>query len=543
MSACAAGAATTRSFRITVSLVFLLAAAGLLLANLGHYSLWSDEADTALFARGIWETGDTSAVFGENVYAYRNGMLLSEFRNRYTPPLAYYLVAPMWGLFGDEPFWLRLPFALCGLASIGLIVCWLWQDEATRATWLLTSLGFLGSVSFFLFARQCRYYALATLASLVIAYLYLHYRGHRSALVLMMLASLALLGTQYMNFAALYAALAVDYGLWQRKTQKLPWREWLLLLAPQLILGAILLWIWCPVGKGEAAAGLEYRLWQDKLLLAWLNVRDVNACQFVIGLLLLIAPCVGWKLGDAWLVRLPVAIVVYLLAITACSPQSVIGNPWADVRYLAPIIPAGIFLAVRFIEVATRHFRCLAVPLAILAFGTNILNLPWSPQAWRCTPWLFAQELAANRTTATAQAAAWINHNVREGQTIAVVPGFQSYPLMVHAPRAVYAWQLDDSAPKQFSHLPAIHFMWRSSPDYFIVFGPRAEAILKDVLPRLAAQGTRYRREAVLDVYFDDGIRPELLAHRFKPITKFDKTTDAVFIYRRISTSSQVPAP
>ena len=51
-----------------IALVVFFAAAILLFARLGHYSLWDDEALTALTALGVWRTGDTTAVLGQTYY-------------------------------------------------------------------------------------------------------------------------------------------------------------------------------------------------------------------------------------------------------------------------------------------------------------------------------------------------------------------------------------------------------------------------------------------------------------------------------------------
>ena len=94
----------------------LLVAAIFLFARLGHYSLWDDEAITALIGLGVWRTGDTTAVAGDNIVGYRNGSLLSGLHDRHTPPLGFYLAAPSLGLLGHSTWAARLPFALCGLA-------------------------------------------------------------------------------------------------------------------------------------------------------------------------------------------------------------------------------------------------------------------------------------------------------------------------------------------------------------------------------------------------------------------------------------------
>src|SRR5450755_4287586 len=82
--------------------VILIGSFLLIFVQLGHYPLWDDEAITAMTARGVWRTGDTSAwVDDHNLLAYRNGLLINHFADRYTPPLQFYLLAPFLGLLGE----------------------------------------------------------------------------------------------------------------------------------------------------------------------------------------------------------------------------------------------------------------------------------------------------------------------------------------------------------------------------------------------------------------------------------------------------------
>ena len=124
-------------------------------ARLGHYSLWGDEAGTALSAIGVWRTGDTTAVIGHNIFAYRNGYELRNLHLRYVPPLPAYLAAPFVGLMGNGSLPARLPFALLGMAFVIFLVWWLAKIRAAPLTWILWGLGILGNVSRFLRQWYC----------------------------------------------------------------------------------------------------------------------------------------------------------------------------------------------------------------------------------------------------------------------------------------------------------------------------------------------------------------------------------------------------
>jgi 4-amino-4-deoxy-L-arabinose transferase-like glycosyltransferase len=114
--------------RFLVAAFFFISIAFLIFLRLGYYPLWDDEANTAIFAHGVWETGDTSAIFGHNILGYRNGLELNaELKNRLIAPLAYYVAAPFVGLFDNSFFYARLPFAIAGLITIASVIFWLFS--------------------------------------------------------------------------------------------------------------------------------------------------------------------------------------------------------------------------------------------------------------------------------------------------------------------------------------------------------------------------------------------------------------------------------
>ncbi|MGA2798037.1 MAG: hypothetical protein ABSE63_10685, partial [Thermoguttaceae bacterium] len=230
-------------FWLPLSIGVFFMSCGLMFFRLGHYPLWADEADTALFARGIARTGDTTAMIGHNAYVYHSGALLKNLHGRYQPPVPYYLAAPFVGVSGTSSLWPRIPFAICGILSVGVILYWMSRSRLGTVTWIIMSIGLLCNVSFFLYCRQCRYYSLTILLPLVIAYLYLNWRGRGWELARIVLASILLLGTSYLSYAALYAVLGCDYLLFARRERRLTIRQWFLLLAPQILVGIVTVWI------------------------------------------------------------------------------------------------------------------------------------------------------------------------------------------------------------------------------------------------------------------------------------------------------------
>ena len=76
-----------KNYHLLLDGSFLIVTGFFLFARLDHHALWDDEALTALASRGILESGDTKAINGHNIVAYRSGLLLINLRDRSTPPL------------------------------------------------------------------------------------------------------------------------------------------------------------------------------------------------------------------------------------------------------------------------------------------------------------------------------------------------------------------------------------------------------------------------------------------------------------------------
>ena len=521
-----------------MSLVVLLLSGWLLFFNLGHYYLWCDEADTALFAKGIARTGDTSALIDDNLYAYNHGACLKNLCGRYQPPVPYYIAAPFVGADGTGSFWPRFPFAVCGLLSVCLLLYWMIQSGISASTWIVLSIGLLGNVEFFLFCRQCRYFSLTILLSLAVAYLYLNWKGRWWEYMGIVLASVLLLGTNYLSYAALYAVLACDYLLFARRHLKLKFGQWLLLLGPQLIIGIVTLWIFNPTGD-EIAPDLPGRdIFLDKLLLLWWNLRDLNASEFYIGVVMLAAlPVYIWK-RNIWLLRGIIAGICYILTVVIFSPQHVSITYLANVRYLVPLIPLFIGLSALVILPLAKHKWPLALLLALIVFGSNVLNHPFSRGEWSCRPAEFVRELFIPQVTSIDVAVKWIEDNVHKGESIWVVPDVMGYPLMYHAPQPVYAWQLNYPPQKQFAALPPIHFAYRIPADYFIAFGPFREGV-DGIIYSLKSRGLYYQLVKVFDAYWDDRTRPEIILRNFRTNNDFDRRLEAIYLYRRVTPQQQ----
>ena len=162
------------------SLPFVLLGLGalLLLWNLGSPALWQDEAETALRAESILDTGLPRMTLRGVLVTTQHSLVVHEGNAQgvwtWNTWLPAYLVAASFAVLGRTPFAARLPFALSGL----LALCLAWrlfsdgeEDEIIeRRAWAPeTALALLAlSPAFLLFCRQSRYYALLPLGTVLV---------------------------------------------------------------------------------------------------------------------------------------------------------------------------------------------------------------------------------------------------------------------------------------------------------------------------------------------------------------------------------------
>lgn len=518
-------------YKKIIGCVALLLCLPLLFYGLDHYALWDDEAMTALLARGILKTGDTSAFIDHNIIAYRNGILLSNGFDRSTPPLPSYVTAMAMHLFGNDAWVCRLPFAFFGFLTYALIFYWLWEEKFDQTFWLIVAVAIVGNVSLFLFFRQCRYYSPAIFFSVLAAYWYLKLlaEGKRRQLWMLALCLTFLLTAGTLNYAALVMALIVDYVFWGRKGKVMGKKQMYLPVVAHVAFALIFLSVWNPLKTGNADPILVNSI-QDRIKLMWFIVRDINRCEFFPGLFLTLAPIFAFLRKDVWLLRGGMAFIIYLVTICVFSPQNLQGASFADVRYLVPVIPLLMFLTARLLWILFGNKILLVTALSILLFWTNLFNeMGLGYAGLRSTLLAYGVELASPPPESYTPAVNWIKAQVKPKESVLVIPLWKTYPLMYHAPHPVYAWQLSDPPKRAYAHVDPIHIQGRKMPDYVVAFGPIIQDFFRSPL------GKDYQLMEILPYYWRDMYRPELFWRSFRPV-KYDRNAwQEVYILKRKS--------
>src|SRR5260221_2129676 len=141
------------------------------LTNLGAQGYSFDEPETVTIAKSILKFGYPSAWDGTQVnsqggldFTIINGMYFWTWH----PWMQFYLVAPFYLFFGNSATWLRVPFALFGVATV--VIFYQLAMIIFIKIWLafILSIQLIFLLPFFLYVRQIRYYSPSAFFSIIL---------------------------------------------------------------------------------------------------------------------------------------------------------------------------------------------------------------------------------------------------------------------------------------------------------------------------------------------------------------------------------------
>lgn len=396
-----------------VPAVLLAAAAFLLLWNLGKPALWQDEAETALRAESILESGvPRTTLRGVLVTAQPS---LARYEGNaagvwtWNTWLPAYLCAASFAVLGRTPFAARLPFALAGL--LALFLSWrLFSDGekdelADRRAWAPeAALALLAlSPAYLLFCRQSRYYALVALGTALVLRSWRRLLEKKPWGALALALSLNfLLHASFAFFAAAALALAFDAAL---RFDECPraLRFWNA-AGLTLVLALPAAWYFRVWDRpGNHAYGWRESLEFLKSFELWLCAFSVPAAlvaaafaRRALGLAVGFVLLVGLVGEGAWSVMC--AVLAWLFALVAGArepaPYGVMNlkrmslllcaatlgllafgaaEPYG--RYLAGILPAAAYLVARSLSALGRGRAWAVAGATALAVTTNVFFL------------------------------------------------------------------------------------------------------------------------------------------------------------------------
>ena len=427
-----------KSFLMVFALIFFAFIGGKWMSN---YSLWDDEANTALFAQSVHQTGDTSAILGHNVIAFRNGAELNENKkNRYVSPLQYYFLAPFIDPTYPSPIRARLPFFILTLISLILIYRRLIKLQLPLPIFIAFFCLCFGLTSFLLFGIQSRYYALTFFFTLLLSeqYFFSELKNPWQWIQFGLMSSLLFISNYLIGVAVLFSFF-IHFVLIKKEKIKIT----LFAVIPHLLISVPIFLIWNPLGKKVVEMKNSPF---DKLNLLFRNIRDFNGGHLGSLLLLILGMFLFNKISQKRFKTYAILFMSYLCIISFFSPQPVHGTGQADIRYLYPLMLLSFAWTLDFFNLLLLRNKFI---FASSVFVFSFLALPYSGQ-WRIHSFELLQELHQPADDPYQLASNELNHiklNADLHPSLLTSIDYTTYPLMFSSPRFQYIQSEPNSAP------------------------------------------------------------------------------------------------
>jgi len=532
--------------------VAILVAAVLAFHGLTNHLFWDDEANTALFGRNLLKTGKLTAWDGHNLMGYRGGAELDEnLVNTYMPPLQYYVAAAGFYLFGESTFGGRVLFVIAGLAGIAFLGIFVRHLAPPGFPWWLPSFLLAVTPAYLLYIRNCRYYSLGVLFTLMLlAALTSSLKTRRDWImgwVLGLGSTAALIFTNYINAAAAFVFLPVLL-LWARMRT----RRHLTLLGGIYSTAALCgLWVYLyhnPFAT-EVASSDPTPAFQRFLTLLWWHAKGLATFEFVPVLLIpaLTLPFLLKRLSSLRPLTAMGGALAAMLGISCLmtalfSPQPIPDGFLAEMRYQVPMIALGAGIGGIAIFILFRAFKPLGLVCAAVLVLSNIFQLGFlgersrvlKPRKISCTICQYVLENTNDYTTTTEAIVGWLAR-LPKGKIVYIRPGYMAYSPMFYLPDLRYPGQLTKKKkirPDLASRLPEYLFVEAVNPDLAIIEGRPPPGRRQGRLHVSRGNGiyTTINFNIIdhLSVFNQDCSRPEIPLHAFSP-REFEETAKQGF--------------
>ena len=538
-------------------IVFILLTAGYLsLVRLDNTVFWDDEAETAIVAKNLVKTGRLTGWDGRNLFTYRNGAKLDENLRPIDPPLAYLLTAASFKLLGISTWAGRFPFVPAGLAGLLLLAVILRHDYGDNIPiWLYGAAVLALSTIFLLHIRQCRYYSIAMLFSLLTWYFY-RLCIKTGKIICFLSLSISAILMFYSNFllaTAFLPALSLVHLIFHRR--KLLTDMWKFSLALGLfaittIPYAVYYRIWYRPDFVPYAESWYLR----KPILLWWNLQGLNGSGIlpwlaVAGLVYFVVRHHSKEKYISTIFEWAVLVAGYVLFLSMLSPQPIVEGCSADIRYLIPAIPFSAGLVGVFVWFIHRQTKPVAFAVLLIIVTTNIFSV--TPVNWKFQ-WLlpsYINEIHHSYSTVNGEVIRFLEKNAKYDESVFVWPEYPNPIIFYIGDKVRICCTLGRSSFIPLSRIKELNapLLWEENfPDWIILLGlpPDTNKPLSYFSRPHLYQGRElkfvYKLVGTLDVFWVDTTRPEPSLHNFGPKTDFDRRTEAVYVMRRFSDKAEL---
>ncbi len=446
-------------------------AAILLFWGLADKDLWQDEAATAVLAVRLLKFGRPLAYDGVNLvttdmltdadavsrqtadpraavaYHLRRGEFKPDTAWKWQPWGLFAVAALSFKALGQTTLAARLPFALAGWAAVALLFRLVRRFSASFSMAALAALFLVCNPYWILHARQCRYYALASLFLVLTLLAYLRWqRGGRWGATAFVAAAWCWFQVDYGTVWPVLAVLFLDALLARTR----PLRNTAAVAAALAAALAPFLYYYELWGRGSPLAGWPERF-QD-------NVFNLN--EYVAPAVVLLAATAllvrRWK-SLAGPERHVVALSLGILLVLALWIPTV---AYPYLRYSIIAAPVGGLLAAwTLVRVCGNRTAWIAWPAAALLILTPWASLPLHavvpPPDWYPPNDWFRTEFADLRTSVFGHqpdpnrlVIDWLRKNAAPSDEILI--NYEDLPLMFYLPNpirgGISAFRVEDDA-------------------------------------------------------------------------------------------------
>ena len=527
------------------------------------HPLWTDEAETALFARNIVQFGLPTGWDGVNLISVNNGVLLNrELLNHTSPWAQFYLSAISFKLLGESSFTARLPFVLISLGIIPLIYFLtkaITKDDEGNRIAFLTALAASFSVPMILYLYNARYYSLTIFFGLLFFYSALFLDAKKIwPKIGFTISGIGFIYSFYLSLPVFY--LAVFFGITLHKFLRGEEKSQIIkYLCIYLGLGIIILASFLPwyliLSPESSRVSLTVetlrQFWRIpeavKTLLALYNLSNIFPLPFFgfLGLSFYLSKKFSHSNNiDALLLSSVACFYILILAILTSFSKVIDTNP-TELRYNLVLFPLLIMLSVMLISKVFKFNKYLFWLAFIIYTLTNL----WTLQKPIFFVLEYIQEVFARYPTPDKIVADYLKKNAKDGDTVFVNYDRNHDPLMFELGNKIKL--VNRITPERAAYfsgkdgqmiLPTYIYAFAFEPDWIIFYGKRGKdgswftfdyrgRFPRGISP--AVDLKNHYRETIIPTLFVDLTRPEMYLHRFDETRDMD-LVNQVFIYQKI---------
>jgi len=532
----------SKKFKISHIIItgFFILSALLSLYNLNQTYFWDDESQVGIIANNFLSTGNFTGWDGRNLYGYNNGSLLDKNLRIINPPLDYLVTAVSFSIFGSGTFPGRLPFVLAGLAALLLFIFLSYRVfNGNLIPWIF-SVGFLAlSVDFLLYIRQCRYYALTLLFSLLVVGLYIKLVSTNKCFysILLSISAILLFYSNYFIALVFLSSLFINHFIFHWiKLQKISWSN--LILALTIFLAATVPYslyfhIWNRPDLIRNASFLEL-LFEH---LKYINQTGLMPWLYAIAIFLVLLSKKNDNETINYLLKWTLFVCMYVIILSLLSPY-----PDCKIRNLIVLLPVFAIIHGYLLQFVYKYNKTGALLIFALLITTNIFTLsPINKQFSFSLP-SYIKEITNPYPESCSQTVKYLEDNIQKDEKIFSYPFYMNYPIMFYlGDKIKICCNLNKTTNipiEKLNDLNAPVFIEDNFPDWLISY-----SFDKDILnvikyfERTHTENKKtikykYVLNRTLDVFWYPTQRPGT-KHHFGPITAFDKKSQAVYIFKR----------